>query len=191
MSELQNFAADKNGPPENPGEKNAAKKTAAEETAARFPHAETAVARQVIGISRDECRVLRKQLQRGVHWEYRNNGQVFLSDAGVARLRELKNIPAGSPDVPTPPSQSVRPPRALIGPPPSRVVAWRAHPHIRNAHIVEAYVPGTDPKDRKNIVRVKVKSNLNFVPGMEMPVKLIEADYYEFTGTLPRSKGKY
>ncbi len=72
----------------------------------------------------------------------------------------------------------------------TELVVWRV---TNNPHIVEAHLAERDPlEDATAIVRVRVRAAENFVRGMAMPVRLAVApDLYEFTGRLPRWRGKY
>jgi hypothetical protein len=171
---------------------------------APFPHRETHVAGR-FGVSRDIIRELReKHLKEGVHWTFVQR-RVQLSDEGQSILAQALRLP-------TPPSDDAPPfaaaprqfqegpalqKRALIGPPgnpggSSAEVTLKAWHSPKNECILEAYLPGTDPRDRRNIVRVRVKTNVNFVRHMELPARLINPpDLYELARPCPRDRGSW
>lgn len=62
---------------------------------------------------------------------------------------------------------------------------------VANARIVEAHAQGTDPHNVLNIQRVSVRNSQNFTKGMRLPVRWVANGLFEFTGRLPRWKGKY
>lgn len=64
---------------------------------------------------------------------------------------------------------------------------------VANPRIVEAVRPGTDFAAHVfEFFRVQVRDSSNFTRGMLLPVRLVQApDFFEFTGRLPRWRGKY
>lgn len=173
-----------------------------------FAHRESHVAGR-LGISRDVVRALRdKHLTQGVHWDYIAK-KVQLTDEAVAILAQTHRIsltsipPAETPAAP--PLHTAAHPAGkkplLLGPPGDAaglvamkhsvtLKAWRSPEG--NTHILEAYLPGTNPMKRENIVRVRVKSNLNFVRHMELPARLVQVpDLYELTRPCPRDRGRW
>lgn len=70
---------------------------------------------------------------------------------------------------------------------------WRGR--LPNKRIVEAFFPGKDPQDRRNIVRVRVRDNTNFVrvkpngDPFDIPCRHIRADLYELARPCPRWRG--
>ncbi len=142
-----------------------------------------------IGASRDTLRALRAQhLKQGVDWQQCGRS-VMLTPEAVDKIAEAAKLQ---------PAEVKDRPMLLLGFPgftPPAVVtlkAWRFHPVLRNRHIVEAYFPHTDPKNRRNIVRVRVTDSANFVPHMELPARFIQApDLYECTRPAPRAKGRW
>lgn len=198
MSESQKIlAAEKNG-----GQKNAPLETAPP----AFTHREAHVA-GAMGISRDTIRDLRKKhLREDTHWAM-DRGKVMLCDEAVRLLHEALRLATQTPAPAVNASQrraqaTALPASRLIGPegnpgmllniqrgPEVILKAWHA---TRNTAILEAYHPGTDPSQRHNIVRVRVKSNENFVRHMELPARLVQPpDLYELTRPCPRDRGRW
>lgn len=169
--------------------------------ASPFPHREDHVARH-LGISRDHIRELRAtHLTEGTHWKIIGK-PVMLSEEAVTVLAQALQM-FSAPSVPAPekiaaPTQptaaSGTSPRALIGPPgnPSAIVTLKAwHSPDRNVNILEAYFPGTDPRNRQNLVKVRVRSNRNYVQHMELPAKPMQGGLYEVTRPDPRTRGRW
>ena len=69
------------------------------------------------------------------------------------------------------------------------LLAWRSP--AKNARILIAYKPGTDPENPNNLVTVNVASNINFLPHMRLPVQLVQGTIYDLVGPLPRWRGKW
>jgi hypothetical protein len=160
--------------------------------AAPFDIKETRLLGQ-LGLSRDALRALRvAHLTEGVHWRQVQR-RIMLNAAGVALITEAARLsPAELPPL------SPETPRLLLTFPgypdgtTAIVKAWRGYPKLANRTILEAYLRGTDPSLRRNIVRVRVADSANFVQHMEVPVRLIHApDLYECTRPAPRSRGRW
>lgn len=166
----------------------------------------------LLGISIEEIRRRRKELlAEGVDW-MRDGNRVLLTDDAVKKIRASLDLPTQKN---APPSQtSPTPQNAQAGAFPLALDAVNVLPTSRrvfhlgvglematslvvwqrpaNLRIVEAHLKGKDPNDRRNIVRVQVGSNINFVRGMDIPVRMVQKpDLFVFTGRLPRWKGKY
>lgn len=142
-----------------------------------------------LGLSRNDLRSLRaKHLTEGVHWQHCGR-QTMLTTEGVEKIAAAARLPIA--DAPQ------RPPHLLTFPgfePPLVVTlkAWRFYPVLKRRTIMEAYLPHTDPKDRRNVVRVRVKNSANFVQHMELPARMIQSpDLYECTRPAPRSRGRW
>jgi hypothetical protein len=130
--------------------------------------------------------------------------RILYSISGQIKLRESLHIPLpAAQDTASQPSSTQKadavPRRVFALPdrynPFAAEVTLQVHrsaPHIKNVHIVEAHRPGVDPHDRRNIVRVRVASNENFIPGMELPARLVQLpDLYECTRRAPRQRGRW
>lgn len=177
-------------------------------TPAQFPTAESSAAGR-IGIGRDHIRALRQQfLTKDVHWTLWKN-RVFLSDEAIQLLAHQKNLPIPSTDLGRPghdsdldapaplPTEKTRPGPITAAnrllPPASRVsgelcflFAW--HRPI-NTNILEARLNAAD-QSREGVVRVRVRSNENFMRGQELLARWIDADLYELVGHCPRHRGE-
>nr|WP_294577651.1 hypothetical protein [uncultured Rhodopila sp.] len=147
-------------------------------------------------VSKDELRRRRQHfLTEGTHWAYVKK-RVLLSTTGAQILRGTADVPVpdknAAPANPAPP----RPPVALLlekNPPPpayqGELIAWKA-PAL-NPHLVVAYIPGTDPRNPMHLVNVLVRSNVNFLPGMKIKARHVEAIRYELVGPCPRWRGRW
>ena len=65
-----------------------------------------------------------------------------------------------------------------------------------NPHLLSAYVPGQDPNDPMNLVKVTVRNNRNFLRGMTLPGpgrKLVQTGdrAFDLVGACPRWRGKW
>lgn len=69
------------------------------------------------------------------------------------------------------------------------LVAW-AMP-VTNTRLLVAYKPGADPTDPTKLVSVMVRSNVNFMKGMELTATPVRAGVYDLVGTCPRMKGRW
>jgi|GEM_PF-1302735 len=147
---------------------------------AAFPFDECDVAERV-GLARDLIRKIRQEkMTEGVHWILKKK-RVFLSAPALKLLADRIDA-------------SIEPPTQEVSPEPANakneavLCAWMSP---TNTRILEAYVKGTDPKKRENIVRVRVKSNINFTRGLEFKAKHVQADLYDLIGACPRSRGRF
>lgn len=155
----------------------------------------------MLGISIEEARTRRQKfLTEGGDW-IRDGNRVLISDAGLKKIRASLTLPAlaeaAKKTAAVEPQPEQKTPRRVILLPDSapgaadvkELVVYRT---VLNGSILEAHRAGTDPADRRNIMRVRVRSSENFTRGMVLAVRLVQApDFYEFTGRLPRWKGKY
>jgi hypothetical protein len=156
-------------------------------------------------VSKDELRLRRQYfLTQGRHWDYVNK-RVLLSPVGAEILRGTaafavpedfkENAPAADsgsrPALPAGLLLEKNPPPAVFT---GKLVAW-ATPK-RNERLLIAYLPGTDPENPLNLVTCLVRSNLNFLRGMELPgpgreVRQLRQDAYELLGACPRYRGRW
>lgn len=146
----------------------------------------------VLGTSRDTLRELRvAHLTEGIDWQLSGRA-VKLTEAAVQKIAAaLKLVPAEAPSTPQTPRYLLTLPGFT---PPAIVIlkAWRFAPQLKSTHIIEAYLRGTDPAERRNIVRVRVRNTANFVRHMELPCRLIQPpDLYECTRPAPRDRGRW
>lgn len=161
-----------------------------------FTRRESHVAGQC-GISRDTIREMRgRLLTQGEHWENVRN-RVMLSEEGVQLIAQALRL--GTEIAPQRRDAArIEDASRLLGPPGDpglthqREVILKAWHSPKNTMILEAYRRGTDPNIRANIVRVQVRSNVNFVKHMEVPARLVqEPDLYELTRPCPRDRGRW
>ncbi len=66
---------------------------------------------------------------------------------------------------------------------------WRCP--IKNPTLVVAYPPDTDPENPLNLVNVRVRSNLNFLPGMMVKAAFVDRNTYDLVGACPRWRGRW
>lgn len=157
------------------------------------------------GLTRELVRSFRAaHLREGS--DYARNGRwIAYTEAAATQLMALAGVMPEQVELPTAPAlatQSARSmPKSLPLVPGSvvKLFAWRTAEHgIRNDRILEAYLPGSDPSDRANIVRVRVSSNRNFVRDMELWGRLEHDDLYELWNPernqperAPRARGRW
>lgn len=134
------------------------------------------------GISRNDLRALRQKiLTPKEDWFYEKRAVVYTL-GGFEKIRahlavgEIKSAQQAASALPEPVT----------------LLVWNCR--LVNKKIVLAYLPDTDPRDAKNLLRVRVKSSENFtrfVNGQPMPLKArhVQADLYELAGQCPRRKG--
>lgn len=140
----------------------------------------------VLGISRNELRRLRTvHLVEGEDWILEKR-RVMWTYAAVEKIRAHLTLPAVI--------------TAHVGPSavaqalPAPVTLFVYQPKLVNKKLILCYVPGSDPQDAKNVVRVRVQNSANFVrfvhgKPMAIQARHIQADYYELVGRCPRRRG--
>jgi hypothetical protein len=143
-----------------------------------------------LGISRDHIRYLRKTfLKEGEHWAYVKK-RVMLSASALSILAQKKALPYPTTEFSEKAQGEAVAAQRLLLPAPFKgtLVAWSSP---KNTRILLAYFPGTDPNNRLNLVRVRVRDNQNFVRGMEFKARHINEDLYDLEGSCPRWRGKF
>lgn len=128
-----------------------------------------------LGVSRTTLRGLRGQhLTEGEHFT-KEAGSVVLTTAGLELITKLVGSSAATDTPPTPPG------------PPERVklIVMRV---VRNPHLLVCIDPG-DVKQKQYLVRVR--TNENFMPRMELEAVSAGAGLWQYTGRLPRKKGHW
>lgn len=125
-----------------------------------------------IGVPRGVLRMMRHRGELTEEADFvRLEGTVQLLDAGVKKVRAHLGLPAGNGDQ---------------EPPPERVTLIVDRPAPGNPKIVLCHT------ERGAKVRLRVRHNINFVPGMRVSNCVQEhADLFCFEGRLPRWRGKY
>jgi hypothetical protein len=155
-----------------------------------------------LGVSVDELRRRRQffKLQQGVHFEYVKK-RVMLSEVGALVLRGTIKVPVPVDGATANCEEKAATVAGLLldkNPPPVRftgsLIAWAAPAH--NPHLLIAYLPGTDPTNPLNLVTVLVRSNGNFLRGMELPgpgriINQLRDDAFELQGACPRWRGRW
>lgn len=132
----------------------------------------TGLSREVVRAARAEC------LTEGEDWT-RIGGFIVLYPVGAEKLKRQLGVEAGI-VVETPP----------VGPKPTAILKVRSLP--RNQRILLCDAPGA--KEGAPAVRCRVKSNLFFAAGMDVPAVHIAGDMYEFDSynhRPPMRKGRY
>ena len=125
------------------------------------------VARQII------VRLRKKYLKAGEHFEKRQNA-VVLTIAGLARITQLvKAESPPTPDVPAGPR-----PRAVL-------VVFRLAPNVKMM-----WCHRQDDQNKKQLL-VRVSDNRNFMAGMEFEAVEGGENLWQYTGRLPRRKGRW
>lgn len=158
-----------------------------------------------LGISEDELRQHRDRLlTKGVHWD-KPGTRCYFSKEAVTLVQEALRISALTPSVEVfdaggdgfavelkKGADGLLARESALSDAVVTLKVWRAFPFIRNERLLEAYLPGTDPKNRANLLRVQVASNRNFIAGMEIPARLVKApDFYALARRVPRSRGRW
>jgi hypothetical protein len=157
-----------------------------------------------LGLNRDEMRELRvNHLKEGEDYTLVKN-RIHISPTGEKKLRDHLNLPVQTSGVAPQAPNAVKqtPPIELKNTAPGSdaerietLLVWRAN--LPNRRIVEAYKPGTDPAERANILRVKVKDADRFsrFDNTGQPMKILavhlQVDLYEHIGPQPKRKGRY
>jgi hypothetical protein len=141
--------------------------------------------------------------KKGTRWLYSAEGFKRLHETLSTPVLEAESASQPSPQknaAPTPPD--VQTPAEALPAPDSTIMqlkVWRAGPVITNRRLLEAYLPDTDPTERHNIVRVQVSDNANFIRGMAIPCRLVQAAdpaipgsaIYSCIKRAPRQRGRW
>lgn len=127
---------------------------------------------EMLGIPRRELRELRSsQMQEGVHYELRGHlKEVLLTDRGLELLNQ-NGVEATAELPPTPPRRKVR----------VKFCPFNL-PRIKNPKVMIGEIDGRE-------VTMRCRTNVNFVPGMEVECDFSEGLY--FVRRHPRFRGKW
>jgi len=153
---------------------------------AGFPFEEK-MARHALGLNKDDARALRKaHLEEGDYVIHKK--RLYLSTEAVAKLGRVLEKTRGS--------SIVRngDPKESVPAEPAPIVALRVvRADLKNRRMILACVPEDELAHPKRPLRVRVKAQANFVPGMEIPAQLVAgyADLYDLARACPRRKGKW
>jgi hypothetical protein len=146
-----------------------------------------------LGVSRKRVSTLRRRsMNEGDEWiVYRQ--QVVYTLKGIQALRDrLLSLGLvtldGSPKVATPAAPEA--PRVPAGPPErAKAKITRIYPNVR---LMAAQIIAQDGAHAPRQITVKVRENTNFMPGMQVEVVYdAAAASWQFTGRLPRSRGRW
>lgn len=157
-----------------------------------FIHFETKAA-YALGLNRDEMRGFRQQyLTEGVHWMPVKK-RIYLTQEGLDLILQKKALPRPASSLESAGPGNVThgaPARQLLlkAPFEGELIAWNAP---ANERILLCIFPQDDLRNPQTIVRVRVRTNRNFVQGMKVRARHMEGDLYDMAGNLPRWRGKY
>lgn len=145
---------------------------------------------QRLGVSLDDLRELRVGcLREGVHWK-KIKRRVTYCAQGVQALTEALEAsepPESAAASPGDVAEDSGPVRAAVTT--VTLVVFRGAQ--KNAHIIEAHLPDTNPADPQQRLRVRVKHSEHFVRGMQIPAIEIGPGFYELGRPCPRWRGKW
>jgi hypothetical protein len=125
-----------------------------------------------LGVSRQILKEARSRLQEGEDWILTKKS-VMYSNVRMCNLLRVLELPV---------SDSVL--HTVVEFIPAEVVLARVTRKYPNKRILGAVLDG-------KAVRVRVPSNVKFLPGMDVPCRLIDEDLYELVGRCPRWRGKF
>lgn len=145
-----------------------------------------------LGISTEALADLRKKaLLRDDHWTKSHRKILYTALGLVAAasiLAEKNDAPSASVATAVP---GMREDDGLV-----EMIVWR--PNLPNTRILEAHQDATDPHDPKNVVRVQVYDNRNFLRGMRFKARHVAGDLWTHwdpkTNTAarsPRARGRW
>ena len=158
-----------------------------------------------LGVSESALRKRREHfLAKGLHWEIVKK-RVMLSPTGATILRYTLPVTTEPPTAKNAPGTDCdagpgslagllaakKPPRAEFK---GKLLVWGVPYH--NPHLVVCYIPETDPHDPNNLVALVVRTNTNFLRGMEVPGKgrsivQLKDTAFDLMGDGPRWRGRW
>lgn len=160
-----------------------------------FPHWENRVAVS-FGISREVLVGIRHSLVPGVHFALLKK-RICLSDVGVAEIKKALVMDVGST------SREKTRVGAIVANPegimtdeqptdsPRETMLLVSRCNLPNPRLILACRVGDDPLRPEKQYRVRVHQANKFVAGMTIPVRHLDADYYEITHQSPRWRGRW
>lgn len=144
--------------------------------ASPFIHAEADLV-AALGLARAVVRTVRtERLTRGTHWNQTANEVRYSAEGRTLLFSILKAEPEKNP--PGPPGE------AEPLPPPARRADLLCAKIPRNRRIVLATLDG-EP------MRVRVRDSARILPGMTLTCTHVQADLWELSQPLPRSRGRW
>ena len=130
-----------------------------------------------LGLARALVRTVRtEQLTRGTHWNQQANEVRYSAEGrtllfSILKAQPEKNSPA-APDEPAPTPATARRAELVCAKIP------------RNRRIIFATLGA-------ETLRVRVRDNTNILPGMKLTCTHLQADLWELSQPLPRSRGRW
>lgn len=101
------------------------------------------------------------------------------------RIPRAQKPPGHANGDPTPPDGDSVPENPAL--PITTLTVWR--PCV-NPHLLICHLPDADPEKSARLF-CRVQSNVNFLPGMEVPARHLGGEYYECVRGMPRRKGHW
>lgn len=139
------------------------------------------------GVPREVLREIRQEMEKGVHWERRQEG-IVLTGAGIAFVKAKL-----APETPPPADTGVDTPRAKNATPAVTWVRLRRFFPV-NALIMEGDVisaPKMPPAKDAAVVRIRTANARMFARGMELPCLVSRRPgLVRYAGPMPRTRGK-
>jgi hypothetical protein len=155
--------------------------TASGDAPAGFPFEEKR-ARIALGLNKDDARALRKRALGEADFVIHKK-RLYLSAAALEKMRAgLSATGAASC------------PGSIVSEPPAEIESLRVvKADLKNRRLILACSAEDDLLQPKRPLRVRVRSQVNFRPGMEIPARRVAgyADLYDLTRPCPRKKGKW
>jgi hypothetical protein len=142
-----------------------------------------------LGIARLRLSTIRRRaLTEGVHWTVHNWTVVYTPEGLTLVRRLLRDMGVRLPSEITPPTEE---PPAPVGPPEKvKVKVVRLY---QNSRILQAMtLPADAAAQKPELVMVRVPDTAHFMPGMTFTaVHDVRTEHWQFTGRLPRRRGKW
>lgn len=140
---------------------------------------------RVLGVSRERLRWLRRGLTEGTHFA-RSGRAVVWTEAGQVAAREAIARELAVPAI-VDGTNRANGTDGAEKVPDIELAHLRVLRRVINPHIVLAIEVGAG----EAVQRVRVRSSENFIPGMTLRARRVEADLWELAGRCPRWKGRW
>lgn len=148
-----------------------------------------------LGISREILQRFRAStLNKGVDWSLEKRVVIYRPAGLILAARHLGEIPAESKKKSKKAAKIDR--LKVINAPRNRRIVFAvplnsADKNPKNSNPNKGLRTITTADLKQPLLRVRVRDNSKFLPGMEMPVRHIADDVFELTGNQPRYKGRF
>jgi hypothetical protein len=142
-----------------------------------------------LGMARKRLSTIRRRaLTEGVHWTVHNWTVVYTPEGLTLIRRLLRDMGVRLPGEITPPIEEPPPP---VGPP--EKVEVKVVRLYQNTRMLQAMtMPAAAAEQKPALIMVRVRDNANFMPGMTFTaVHDVRSEHWQFTGRLPRRRGKW